>query len=204
MSSRRGNEADLTFSFPRESASSHRWYSFVETAPAPAPARGDSIAIAGAADFCQDFFDGWLEFLIRDPRQLVNPFRVKEFGQQRGVGSARDSWARRIDEHDSRAACCGAGQGGEREPEVIDRAEPVWAHDDGRGAQNGDQIAGIETFAERTEQATRAFDDDDGKLFLEGVDVRRDLGEGDSLPFLARREQGRERCAEVPRVDFVQ
>ena len=133
----------------------------------------------------------------------MNPPRVKKLGEQRGIGPAHNIWTRRIDEHDLRAARSGAGQGGERQPELVHRTQPVWAHENWCGPQSGDQIARIETFTQRTEQAARAFDDNIREMFLEGADVRGGFGERDASLVLACSEQRREGAADVPGIDLI-
>ena len=99
---------------------------------------------------------------------------------------------RRRHQNDARPGRRAARQGFERQQNLIHRAEPVRADDNRRRAQGRNQVARIEIFAERTQQAARAFDQHHVKTFLHRADMREHVGEPDALAFAAGGEQRRD------------
>ncbi len=103
-----------------------------------------------------------------------------------------------------RAPRRGRRQGFEHKEGLVDRAETVRADDERRRAQFRNQVARIEAFAKRTQQAARAFDENNVVTSLRTPDMCEHFSQSNALTFAPGRKQRRERRAEMPRVDFIQ
>ena len=123
------------------------------------------------------------------------------FREQGGVGTGGGVGVGLSHQHNLRAAGGSGRQGGEHEQGLVDRAEAVWHHYHRRGAELGDEVAGVEPDAEWAEQAARRIVagifwppapevkyDDLAALAPEGLE--RALGE-EWAKFLAGNSQGK-------------
>src|SRR5439155_18415157 len=136
------------------------------------------------------------------PGKYADTSGAQKLCQHSRICAAGKVMPRRRHEHELGLARRGGRQGRDDQPRLVERAEPVWADNEGNGAQRDDQVPRIEVFTERTEQPAGAFDQDNVEISSDLPHVAEHLGGLEPPSFLPGRQAGSERRAETPGIDL--